>query len=86
MIDLTTSYLGLALKNPLVVSPSPLCQDVDRIRAMAPDHPEWKDTEPYKSILAGDLEGLARQGEHSLLEVVMQTHAGMSVDDFKAIE
>ena len=34
MIDLTTSYLGLALKNPLVVSPSPLCQDVDRIRAM----------------------------------------------------
>ena len=34
MIDLSTKYLGLALKNPLVVSPSPLCQDVDRIRAM----------------------------------------------------
>jgi len=34
VIDLTTSYLGLTLKNPLVVSPSPLCQDVDRIRAM----------------------------------------------------
>lgn len=34
MIDLSTTYLGLALKNPLVVGPSPLCQDVDRIRAM----------------------------------------------------
>ena len=34
MIDLTTTYLGLRLKNPLVVSPSPLCQEVDRIRAM----------------------------------------------------
>ncbi len=34
MIDLSTTYLGLALKNPLVVGPSPLCQDLDRIRAM----------------------------------------------------
>ena len=34
MIDLSTRYLGLALKNPLVVGPSPLCQDVDQIRAM----------------------------------------------------
>ena len=58
---------------------------INRIRAMAPDHPEWKDTEPFKSILAGDLESLAKQGEHGLLEVVMQTHAGMSVDEFKAL-
>ncbi len=34
MIDLSTTYLGLALKNPLVVGPSPLCQDLGRIRAM----------------------------------------------------
>jgi phosphoserine phosphatase len=58
---------------------------IDRIRAMAPDHPEWKDTEPFKSILAGDMEGLAKQGEHGILELVMQTHAGMSVDEFKAL-
>jgi len=58
---------------------------LDRIRAMAPDHPEWKDTEPYKSILAGDLEGFAKQGEHAVLEVVMQSHAGMTVDQFQVI-
>lgn len=58
---------------------------LDRVKAMAPEHPEWKDTEPYKSILTGDLEGLAAQGEHALLEIVMQTHAGMSVDAFQAI-
>jgi phosphoglycolate phosphatase-like HAD superfamily hydrolase len=58
---------------------------LDRVKAMAPEHPEWKDTEPYKSILAGDLAALAAQGEHALLEVVMQTHAGMSVDEFQAI-
>ena len=34
MIDLTTTYLGLQLKNPLVVSPSPLCQDVGRLSEM----------------------------------------------------
>ncbi len=51
---------------------------IDRIKAMAPQHPEWNDTEPFKSILAGDMAGFAKQGEHALLEVVMQTHAGMS--------
>jgi hypothetical protein len=58
---------------------------LDRVKAMAPEHPEWSNTEPYKSILAGDLAALAAQGEHALLEVVMQTHAGMSVDAFQAI-
>jgi phosphoglycolate phosphatase-like HAD superfamily hydrolase len=58
---------------------------IDRIRAMAPQHPEWKDTEPYKSILAGDLAALAAQGEHTLLEVVMQTHAGISVEEFQGL-
>ena len=57
---------------------------LDRIKAMAPDHPEWKDVEPYKSILADDFENLAKLGEHALLEVLMQTHAGMSVDQFQA--
>jgi hypothetical protein len=58
---------------------------LDRVKAMAPEHPEWNETEPYKSILAGDLAALAAQGEHALLEVVMRTHAGMSVDAFQAI-
>jgi phosphoglycolate phosphatase-like HAD superfamily hydrolase len=58
---------------------------IDRIRAMAADHPEWQETEPYRSVLANDLHALAAQGEHGLLEVVMQTHAGMSVEAFQAI-
>ncbi|WP_373502968.1 HAD family hydrolase [Aestuariivirga sp.] len=57
----------------------------DRIKMMAPDHPEWKDQEPYKSLLSGDMRGLMAQGEHGLLEIVMETHAGMSVDAFQAI-
>jgi phosphoglycolate phosphatase-like HAD superfamily hydrolase len=56
---------------------------IDRIRAMAPEHPEWKDQEPYKSVLAGDFKTFAAQGEHALLDVVMQTHAGTSVDEFQ---
>ena len=57
----------------------------DRIKAMAPDHPEWKDKEPYKSLLAGDMKGVMAQGEHGLLEMVMETHANMSVETFKGI-
>ncbi|MEQ9453417.1 MAG: HAD family hydrolase [Phycisphaeraceae bacterium] len=55
---------------------------IDRIHAMAPDHPEWETTEPYKSILAGDTKALAAQGEHAILELVMATHAGMTTDEF----
>jgi hypothetical protein len=55
---------------------------LDRVRAMAPGHPEWKDQEPYKSALAGDIGALAAQGEHALLEVMMQAHAGMSTAAF----
>jgi phosphoglycolate phosphatase-like HAD superfamily hydrolase len=58
---------------------------LDRIRALAPSHPEWNDKEPFKSIIAGDLESFAAQGEHAILEVIMETHAGLSVDAFKEI-
>jgi phosphoglycolate phosphatase-like HAD superfamily hydrolase len=58
---------------------------LDRIKALAPSYPEWNDKEPFKSIIAGDLESLAAQGEHAILEVIMETHAGLSVDAFKEI-
>jgi phosphoserine phosphatase len=58
---------------------------VDRIREMAPDHPEWRDTEPYASILQGDPAAALAGGEHALLELAMATHAGMSTDAFHAI-
>ena len=57
----------------------------DRIRALAPQHPEWKTTEPYRSALAGDLKGLAAAGEKGLMELMAATHTGMTTDEFAAI-
>ena len=58
---------------------------IDRVKAMADDHPEWKDEQPFKAVLDGDMEALAASGEHGLLELMMTTHAGMTTDEFEAI-
>lgn len=58
---------------------------LDRVKAMAPDHPEWKDSEPFKSILTGDLAGVAASGEKGLMELIGATHSGMSSDEFTRI-
>lgn len=58
---------------------------LDRMKALAPQHPEWKTTEPFKSALAGDFKGLAASGEKGLAEIVGATHAGMTSDDFTKI-
>ncbi|MBL0370912.1 haloacid dehalogenase-like hydrolase [Rhizobium sp. KVB221] len=58
---------------------------LDRVKAMAPQHPEWKENEPFKSILAGDIEGLAATGEKGVVEVIMETHAGMTTEEFNSI-
>lgn len=58
---------------------------LDRIKEMAPDHPEWQDEEPFKSVLNDDLEGLAAQGLEGLMKVVMVSHSGMESDDFEAL-
>ena len=58
---------------------------IDRVKAMAVDHPEWKDLQPYKSILEDDFETFSSFGEHGIIEIVMATHAGMSCDNFETI-
>jgi len=58
---------------------------LDRVKAMAPQHPEWKTTQPFKAVLDNDLKALAAAGEKGLLELVMTSHAGMSTADFEAI-
>jgi phosphoserine phosphatase len=58
---------------------------LDRIKSLAPENPEWKNTEPFKSVLAGDLKGLMASGEKGLLEIVAATHAGMTTEEFSAI-
>jgi phosphoglycolate phosphatase-like HAD superfamily hydrolase len=54
----------------------------DRIKAMAPQHPEWKTTQPFKALLERDMEALAAAGEKGLLQIVAATHTGMSTDTF----
>ncbi|MGZ4810268.1 MAG: HAD family hydrolase [Thermoanaerobaculia bacterium] len=58
---------------------------LDRAKAMAPLHPEWKDAQPFKAALEGDMKTLAEAGERGLLEVVTATHAGMTTGEFSNI-
>jgi phosphoserine phosphatase len=55
---------------------------LDRIVAMAPEHPEWKEAQPFKAILEGNITAVAAAGEHGLLDVIAATHAGMTTDAF----
>lgn len=57
----------------------------DRIKALAPQHPEWKDKEPYASVLRGDTKAALAGGEKGLLEIVMATHAGVTTEEFDGI-
>jgi phosphoglycolate phosphatase-like HAD superfamily hydrolase len=54
----------------------------DRIKGMAPQHPEWKTTQPFKAILDKDMKALAAAGEKGLLQIMAATHAGMTTDEF----
>lgn len=58
---------------------------LDRVKALAPGHPEWQDTEPFKSAIAGDLKGVAASGEKGLLQIIAATHAGITSDAFTQI-
>ena len=55
---------------------------LDRIRVMAPQHPEWKEEEPYKAFLSNDKDALAAQGEKGLLTLIAATHSGMTTVAF----
>lgn len=57
----------------------------DRIRALAPEHPEWATAEPFAAVLKGDVKTALAGGEHALLEMAMATHAGMTTDEFAQI-
>ncbi len=57
---------------------------LDRVRAMAPKHPEWQTKEPFKSVLAGDMKGALAAGEKGIAEMMLVTHTGMSTDEFTA--
>ena len=55
---------------------------IDRVRALAPQHPEWKEKQPFKAALNSDLKTVFAGGAHALLELVMATHAGNTTEEF----
>jgi hypothetical protein len=56
---------------------------LDRIKTLAPQHPEWTDKEPFASLLKGDVKAALAGGEASLVQIVMATHAGLTTEAFE---
>ncbi len=57
---------------------------LDRVRDMAAEHPEWREQQPFKAILDDDREAIGQMSLHDVVQIVMATHAGMTVDEFAA--
>ena len=55
---------------------------LDRVRDMAAEHPEWREQQPFKAILEDDREKLGKMSLHDVTQIVMVTHAGMTVEEF----
>lgn len=72
----------LWLEQPMYVQ---LAFALDRVKELAPEHPEWKDTQPFKAVLEGDMKALAATGEKGIAQLVAVTHAGMSPAEFQTI-
>jgi len=58
---------------------------LDRVKALAPTHPEWKEKQPFKALLAGDMKGFIAGGAKALAEVLAVSHSGMTTEEFEAI-
>jgi phosphoserine phosphatase len=58
---------------------------LDRVKELAPEHPEWKETQPFKAVLEGDMKTVAASGEKGIAELVAATHAGMTPEEFQTI-
>jgi hypothetical protein len=72
----------LWIEQPMYVQ---LAFALDRVKALAPQHPEWKAKQPFKAVLERDMKTLAASGERGMLELIMATHAGMTTDTFEAV-
>jgi len=58
---------------------------LDRVKALAPQHPEWKNKQPFKGVLEGDLKAALADGKKSLLEIIAASHAGMTTEEFETL-
>ncbi len=58
---------------------------IDRVKELAPEHPEWATEQPFQAVLENDMETLLQSGERGLLQLVMASHAGVTTDEFETI-
>jgi phosphoglycolate phosphatase-like HAD superfamily hydrolase len=58
---------------------------MDRVKALAAQHPEWRETQPFKAVIEGDLKTLAAIGEKGFLQIMAATHTGITTDEFSGI-
>ena len=54
----------------------------DRVKKLAPQHPEWKNQQPFKALLAGDMKTVGVSGMMGLMEIILATHSGMTATEF----
>jgi len=72
----------LWIEQPMYVQ---LAFALDRVKALAPTHPEWRQQQPFKAVLDGNMKALAASGDRGLLQLIAATHAGMTTEEFDAI-
>lgn len=58
---------------------------IDRVQALAPEHPEWKEQQPFKAVLEGDQAALGASGMEGLMALVAATHGGLTTEEFAAL-
>lgn len=58
---------------------------MDRVKALAPQHPDWKETQPFKAVLEGDVKTALSGGEKSMVDLMIATHAGTTTEEFNKI-
>ena len=56
---------------------------LDRVKEMAPEHPEWKTEAPFKFVLEDDIKSVLGSGEEGLLKIIMATHSRMTVEQYQ---
>ena len=56
-----------------------------QVKEMSKDHPEWKDKEPFKSIMNDDMDGVMKSGMEGLMQIVMQSHAGLDIETYRSM-
>jgi phosphoserine phosphatase len=57
----------------------------DRVKQLAPQHPEWKTTQPFKALLEGDMKTVGASGMKGLMKILMATHSGMTATEFETM-